>query len=85
MHHSTKDTLSLALDQGYLEIIDLDSSESIYVDKVHQFDIWFTQFSVYNPELLFTCSDDASFKLLDKRGCVAQTNKKHQAGVTCLL
>ena len=35
--------------------------------NLHKFEIWYCQFSAFNSNVLYTCSDDASFKMLDFR------------------
>ena len=52
--------------------------------KIHQFEVWYTHF---RPEksILYSCSDDCSFKALDFRSnSLIYSCKKHDAGVTWL-
>ena len=88
--HDTSDLNVVAChSEGAVSLYDRATAKLLwFCSDLHAFEIWFCSFSKYHDGCFYTCSDDSKFKLIDFRDpesvLTVQTNKKHQAGVTCL-
>ena len=72
---------------GNLLTVDLEKKEIINeATKAHDFSVWYTSFSKDDVNIIYSASDDASFKKFDTRiglsTPVFQNRKHHTAGVT---
>ena len=56
--------------------------------KAHDFSVWYTSYATGDSNIVYSASDDASFKKFDTRiglqAPVYQNRKHHTAGVTCV-
>ena len=88
LYHDIQDQLAICGTQdGNLYLVDLDKGESVFEGiSVHDFSIWYTSFSKADCNIVYTGSDDSSFKKFDTRvgfqTPVYQNRKYHSAGVT---
>ncbi len=84
MHDSTDTLIAGSYQDGSVAAFDCETSQiKTYLAKTHQFEVWFTHFR--NNNILYSCSDDCSFKTFDLRtNQIIQTCKKNEAGVTWL-
>ncbi|KAH7856591.1 hypothetical protein Vadar_003253 [Vaccinium darrowii] len=83
-------SISVGLSDGSLSIISLmESKLDIQQEwKAHEFELWATTFDIYQPQLVYTGSDDCKFSCWDLRDCpsnfVFQNSKIHKMGVCCI-
>ena len=72
---------------GNLLTVDLEKNEIVNEPtKAHDFSVWYTSYSKDDANIIYSASDDASFKKFDTRvglgTPVFQNRKHHTAGVT---
>lgn len=86
MHDSTANQMAGCYQDGSVALFDRETAKiQTFLPKTHQFEVWYTHFRSDNQSILYSCSDDCSFKSIDLRTCqVIQTCKKNDAGVTWL-
>jgi len=86
MHDTYEKAIAACYSSGSVHVIDRETAKvTASFPKIHQFEVWFTRFSPIEKDLVYSCSDDCSFKCLDTRTIApVYSIKKHEAGVTWL-
>ena len=86
MHDTTKTIISACYQDGSVMVFDKETAQIVSAfPKLHQFEVWYTHISPLDESVIYSCSDDCSFKATDLRSNgVNFSVKKHDAGVTFL-
>lgn len=86
MHDTNETSIAACYSSGAVHVIDKETAKlKASFPKIHQFEVWFTALSPSEPDMVYSCSDDCSFKCLDTRTqAPVYTIKQHEAGVTWL-
>ena len=83
-------SLSVGLSDGSTSLISIreDKLQATESWGSHQYEVWSTTFSMHDPHLLFTGSDDCCFSGWDIRSspsnAVFKNSKTHKMGVCCI-
>ena len=85
LHHASNSThRSGVTNTGSLVCFDKTTHETIFCQKAHDYEAWYTSFHPNDPNLVFSAADDCAFKAFDLRSKsqIWQNKKHHTAGVT---